>query len=93
MKKRTSKSASATSKTSSRSGMSDQTDATARKQRLEDWGPGKFDDLAKRIKEMSSEEFRESLVDAGIIDQNGKLTEKYRTPRNRRAKGGGRNAD
>ena len=27
---------------------------------------------------MTSEEFRQSLVDAGIIDQDGRLTSKYK---------------
>ncbi len=37
-----------------------------------------LEDILDRIRKMSPEEFAESLVRAGIIDEHGKLTERYR---------------
>ena len=34
--------------------------------------------IVEDIRKMTPEEFRESLVQAGIIDRNGELTPKYR---------------
>jgi hypothetical protein len=32
----------------------------------------------EELRAMTSEEFHESLIDAGIIDQDGRLTDKYK---------------
>ncbi len=34
--------------------------------------------IVENIRKMTPEEFRESLVQAGIVDQNGELTPTYR---------------
>ena len=78
MKKRTSKSASATKKTSSRSGTSAPLDATANKQKPKPRRTSKFGYVVARIDDMSSQEFRQSLIALGIIDKAGKLTKKYK---------------
>src|SRR5260370_1436124 len=78
MKKRTSKSASATPKTSSPSGTSAQTDATANKPPQEPEDPGQFAYLVEELNKLTPADLRQSLVEAGIIDEEGKLTEKYR---------------
>jgi hypothetical protein len=42
--------------------------------------------VAAELKKMTPEEFRESLVEAGIIDKNGKLTAPYRPPPRKKKK-------
>jgi hypothetical protein len=78
MRKRTSRSASATRKTSSRSGTSAATGATGKKPPKNGKDLGKFGFIVEQIREMTSDEFHESLIDAGIIDRNGRLTSKYK---------------
>jgi len=78
MKKPTSKSASATPATSLPSGTSVPTDATANDRPPKKKPKGKFDAVLRKVKSMNAQQFRQSLVAAGIIDDAGKLTEKYR---------------
>ena len=80
MKKRTSRSTSATRKTSSRSGTSGRTAGTASTEAAEDakYKDSPFAYLLEDIQKMTPEEFRESLIQAGIIDQSGELTPTYR---------------
>jgi hypothetical protein len=80
MKKRTSRSTSATRRTSSRSGTSGRTADTAGAEAAEDakYKDNPFGYLLEDIRKMTVEEFRESLIRAGIIDQNGELTPTYR---------------
>lgn len=40
--------------------------------------PASVDFVVEVIKKMSPDEFRESLIRAGIIDEDGRLTENYR---------------
>ena len=78
MKKRTSKSASATRRTSSRSGTSARTDATANGRRPKVKPEGPFAYVVESIQAMSDEEVWQSLIDAGIIDAStGQLASKY----------------
>ena len=70
----TSKSASATPATSSPSGTSAKTAGTARKVPK---ARGKFAPLVERLRGMSPTEFRQSLVNAGIITEAGELTPHY----------------
>jgi hypothetical protein len=90
MKKLTSKSVSAAPKTSSRCGTSVQTAVTAKQKKatravnrkasalLPPVGAtGAFQLVAEKAKKMSPAEFRVSLVKAGIIGTNGKLTAQY----------------
>ena len=80
MKKRTSKSASAIRGTSSPSGTSGKTDATAGKsEREERNGHGPFDFVVQRLRKMGPKELRDSLVAAGIIDAEGHLQPKYQS--------------
>jgi hypothetical protein len=80
MKKRTSRSTSATRRTSSRSGTSGRTADTAGAEAAEKAGyadsPWAY--IVEDIRKMTPEEFRESLIQAGIIDQSGELTPTYR---------------
>ncbi len=39
---------------------------------------GRFGDIIEAIQSMSADEFRASLVRAGIISENDQLTEKYK---------------
>ena len=79
MKKPTSKSASATRKTSSRSGTSARTDATANGRRRKVKPEGKFAFIVEDLKNMSEEEFLQSLERAGILDaKTRRLTSKYK---------------
>jgi hypothetical protein len=78
MKKRTSKSASATRRTSSRSGTSNPTADTAKAVEP------KFDVtshplylIVEKIKNMTPEEFHQSLVRAGIENEDGTLRPEY----------------
>ncbi len=90
MKKLTSKSVSEAHGTSLRYGASDRTADTAKKKKAtkartkEASGifaagiaAGAFELVAEKAKKMSPLEFRLSLVKAGIIDTNGKLTAHY----------------
>ncbi len=84
MKKPTSKSASATPKTSSQSGTSARTGATANGRPRKEKFEGKFAYLAEGLQAMSEEEIRQSLIRAGIIDANtGQLASKYQKGRKR----------
>ena len=79
MKKRTSKSASATKKTSSRSGTSAPTGTTANGRRPKAKPEGPFAYVVEHIQNMTAEERRQSLIAAGIIDPiTGQLAEKYK---------------
>ncbi len=78
MKKPTSKSVSATPATSLPSGTSAPTGATANGKPKKAKQKVKFGVLVKKVKSMTTQQFRKSLVAAGIIDDDGKLTEKYR---------------
>jgi hypothetical protein len=81
MKKLTSKSASATQETSSRSGMSapmaDTLEAIAADP-MTDGITLSLIALIEKVERMTPEEFRQSLVRSGIIDEHGKLTPMYR---------------
>ena len=81
MKKRTSKSASATRKTSSRSGMSARTVAMA-SIRAKNASSGTAAEVAAAVADqvlgMTPEQFQNSLVHSGIISPSGKLTSKYK---------------
>jgi hypothetical protein len=82
MSKRTSKSASGTPGTSSPSGTSGETAATGKKRgkaRPEiDYSGSRFAHLLDILKQMTPEEFHRSLVDAGIVDEDGELTPMYK---------------
>jgi hypothetical protein len=39
---------------------------------------GKFGYVIAQQQKLSAEEFREDLISAGVIDHEGKLTEKYK---------------
>ena len=81
MKKRTSKSASATRKTSSRSGMSAPTVATASIS-AENATSGTAAEVAAsvadQVRGMTPGQFQNSPVHSGIISPSGKLTSKYK---------------
>ena len=91
MKKLISKSASASRRTSSPSGTCAQTDATGkgskpRKKTIakksisiqaQSAAPATVQVIAEKAKKMTPTEFRLSLVKAGIIRLNGRLTTKY----------------
>ena len=80
MTKRTSKSVSETPKASSRSGTSNRTEGTAKKpnKRKKKAKPqGKFAIVAKKAREMKPKEVLESLIAAGIVKQEGGLSEEY----------------
>jgi hypothetical protein len=80
MKKRISKPASGTSKTSSRSGTSVKTVATD--EVLCDSNAGTMAEftaaIANLVSDMTPEQFQESLVRSGIVSSRGKLTKKYK---------------
>ena len=80
MKKRTSRSTSGPRRTSSRSGTSGRTAGTGGADAAEDakYKDSPFAYVLEAIRKMTPEEFRESLVRAGIIDQNGELTPTYK---------------
>jgi hypothetical protein len=80
MKKRTSKSASATHKTSSPSGTSARTVGTAgiRAQSNEATAAEFAASIAGLVREMSPEQFQKSLVRSGIVSPSGKLKRKYK---------------
>ena len=80
MKKRISRSTSGPKKTSSRSGTSGRTADTAGAEAVVDakYKDSPFAYILEDIQKMTVEEFRESLIQAGIIDQNGELTPTYR---------------
>jgi hypothetical protein len=82
MAKPTSKSASETNGTSSPSGTSVPTDGTASPSRAKK-PTGRFDHVVARVKNLSRDQLRQSLVAAGIITENGELAAKYRRPRKR----------
>jgi hypothetical protein len=79
MKKRTSKSVSATRKTSSRSGTSARTAATVDTRR--ETFPGDLAEymlsVAEMIRKMTPEEFKESLISSGILTKDGELSSDY----------------
>src|SRR5205823_4409103 len=77
MKKRTSKSASATPQTSSPSGTSAQTDATANNPPKKYRGVGKFAYLVEELNKTTPEEVLQDLIRIGVYDEDGNLTEKY----------------
>ena len=76
MKKPTSKSASASRRTFSRSGVSAKTGTTG-KRRLNGSVNGPFAGAVENINNMSADAFRATLVRLGINKPNGKLTTKY----------------
>ena len=81
MKKRKSRSTSGPRKTSSRSGTSGgRTAGTAGPEAAEDakYKDSPFAYVLEAIRKMTPEEFRESLIRAGIVDHNGELTPTYR---------------
>jgi hypothetical protein len=80
MKKPTSRSTSATRRTSSRSGTSGRTAGTAGAEAAEDasYAESPYAFIVEDIRKMTVEEFRESLIRAGILDRKGRLTAKYR---------------
>jgi hypothetical protein len=78
MKIRIFRPASGTRKTYSRYGMSKKTENTADK-RLGPRLSGRFAVIVDDIQKMSADEFRKSLLAAGIIDKDGKLKPKYTT--------------
>jgi hypothetical protein len=80
MKKRTSRSTSATRRTSSRSGTSGRTADTAGAKAAEEAGyaDSPYAYIVEDIRKMTPQEFRELLIRAGIIDENGELTPTYR---------------
>jgi hypothetical protein len=83
MSKRTSKSASGTPGTSSPSGTLGEMAATGKKKggkaRPEiDYSGSRFAYIVDALKQMTPAEFRQSLFEAGIVDENGKLTPMYK---------------
>ena len=46
----------------------------------------RFWPVVERVQAMTPEQFARSLKDAGILDENGNLAEKYRQPSKRRKK-------
>jgi hypothetical protein len=81
MKKHTCKSASGTKRTSSQSGTSVPIADKAEEEPAEPMTDGitlTLRKIVEEVKRMTPEEFRESLLDAGIIDEHGKLTPMYR---------------
>ena len=76
VKKRTSKSASATPKASSQSGTSEKTGATEGTKVPKP--PGKFDFMLARLESQTTEDTRKALIRAGIITETGELTEHYK---------------
>jgi len=84
MKKPTSRSASVTPKASSPCGTSVLTVVTGKAKKVNTVSAnakvksaGAFQLVSERAKKMSSDEFRMSLMSAGIINTNGKLTSNY----------------
>lgn len=77
MKKRTSKSASERRQTSSRFGTYGQTDDMASKSKKRK-RVSRYEELVTRVRSMSSDEFRKSLVAAGITNADGTLAKKYK---------------
>jgi hypothetical protein len=80
MKKRTSRSTSGRKKTSSRSGTSGRTADTGGAEATEDetYKESPWAYIVENIRKKTPEEFRESLIQAGIIDQSGELTPTYK---------------
>jgi hypothetical protein len=81
MKKRTSKSASATRRTSSRSGTSDpmaDTEKAAPEITITSRVTRTLQSIVEEVEKMTPEEFRQSLVRAGIANEDGTLTDKYK---------------
>ena len=99
MKKPTSKSASATPRTSSPCGTSAPMADTAKGQKTTRKAPAKkvrngysqggiaatLHSIDERLKAMTPEEFRASLVRAGIIGKDGKLTPPYARPKKKKS--------
>ena len=77
MKKRTSKSVSATPEASSQSGTPTQTDGTANNPPKKFRGMGKFAYVLEELHKQTRQEFLDSLVRVGIYDEDGNLTERY----------------
>ena len=77
MKKPTFRSASATRRTSSRSGASGRTAGTARTRAKKPAANGTYVGAVKKINKMSSTEFRHTLQRLGITKANGELTGRY----------------
>jgi len=80
MKKRTSKSVSGARKISLQSGTSARTVGTATNQAKKTArNMAEFiASIAESVRNMTPEEFQQSLVHSGIVSANGKLTSKYR---------------
>ncbi len=81
MSKRTSKSASGTRGTSSPSGTSGRTVATAGavpSPGANEAAGSEFSFLIESVQGMTAAEFRRSLIQSGIVDGDGKLAAKYR---------------
>jgi hypothetical protein len=78
MKKHTSKSVSETPKTSAPSGTSAPVAATASNGTKKTRRAGKYARVVARIDGMTAEQFRQSLVAAGIVTAAGGLSEKYK---------------
>ena len=81
MKKHTSKSASATSKRSSRSGTSARTGGTAsiRPEESASGTTAEFtESIAELVANMTPQQFQSSLVRSGIVSPSGKLKGKYK---------------
>ena len=81
MKKRTSKSASAARKTSSRSGTSAPTADTEKADEVVFPTSGvtrTLREIVEEIKRMTPEEFRQSLIQSGILNEDGTLAARYK---------------
>ncbi len=77
MKKRTSKYASGTRKTSSQSGTSAETVGTENGKGTPSMA-SVLSSIASSVRKMTPEEFKQSLVESGIILANGELTAEYK---------------
>ena len=80
MKKPTSNSVFGAKKTSSRSGTPKKMDGTAELRPKPDpvLNGGKYSVIAHNVRAMSEADFRQSLVEAGIIDSGGELKSQYK---------------
>ena len=81
MKKRTSKSASAARKTSSRSGTSAPMADTEKAEEVVYPTSGvtrMLREIVEELKQMTPEEFRQSLIQTGILNEDGTLAAKYK---------------
>jgi hypothetical protein len=62
--------------------MSARTGGTASNRKRRSKGSGRFGVVVTRVHRMNTDEFRQSLIAAGIIDGGGKLEEKYKGSKN-----------